>query len=103
MFAGVSQVRKRLQNEGLHVSQDCRGLRGEAEEYRQEDRPDEEFKVVKENDHRLDALRYALMSRTYYVHDRTEDLGAPQWQPGQALDLSQYEPVGATAPMGDLS
>lgn len=81
--AGCQQVRKRLEDEALVFSEDCRGLRDEAEEYRLEDRPDGEFKVVKENDHRLDALRYALMARLWqplrqqeraaerlgYVHD----------------------------------
>ena len=63
--AGVQQARLRIQQKGLYVSTGCVGLRGEADEYRMEERPDGEFRVVKENDHRLDALRYCLMSRVW--------------------------------------
>jgi hypothetical protein len=55
--AGVQQIRLRMEKRMFWVSPDCRGLRDEAEEYRMADRPDGEFKVVKERDHRLDALR----------------------------------------------
>lgn len=65
--AGVQQVRRRLQHGMLYVSRECRGLRDEAEEYRAERRLDGEFKPVKENDHRIDALRYALMAMPWYV------------------------------------
>jgi hypothetical protein len=44
----------------------CTHLRAEAEEYRMEDRPDGEFKVVKELDHALDATRYLAMTRPWY-------------------------------------
>lgn len=60
---GCQQVRRRIQFGKWLVSRDCRGLRAEAEEYRKEDREDGEFKVVKENDHRLDASRYPAMHR----------------------------------------
>ena len=63
--AGVQQVRARIQAKRLLVSRECWGLRDEAEEYRIEERPDGEFRPVKENDHRLDALRYALMYRPW--------------------------------------
>jgi phage terminase large subunit-like protein len=75
VLGGVQQVRLRLQQGALFVSRDCYGLRDEAEEYR-EDAPKHregeddgadagEFKVVKQHDHRLDALRYAVMSRLW--------------------------------------
>lgn len=63
--AGVQQVRLRMEKGMFWLSPDCRGLRDEAEEYRMQDRPDGEFKVVKENDHRLDALRYAVTTRLW--------------------------------------
>jgi hypothetical protein len=64
--AGIQQVRGRMQHGDLYLSKECRGLRDEAEEYRAEDRPDGEFKVVKENDHRLDAMRYAIKQRPWF-------------------------------------
>jgi phage terminase large subunit-like protein len=105
VFAGVSQVRRRLQQRGLHIVEDCRGLRDEAEEYRAQDRPDQEFKVVKENDHRLDALRYALMSRPWYVSPDAEERNLG-WVPGTAPSqewFDRHSPVGATPPMGAFS
>lgn len=63
--AGVQQVRARIQAKRLLISRACFGLRDEADEYRVEQRPDGEFRPVKENDHRLDALRYALMYRPW--------------------------------------
>jgi phage terminase large subunit-like protein len=63
--AGVQNVRDRLADGALKISTDCYGLRDEADEYHSEQLPTGEFKPVKQNDHRLDALRYALMSRIW--------------------------------------
>jgi hypothetical protein len=64
---GVMELVERLNRRALHVSRECFGLRDEAEEYRRENRPDGKFAVIRENNHRLDALRYACMERLY-VH-----------------------------------
>ena len=104
--AGVQEVRKRLQQGALVVSRDCKGLRDEAEEYRIEDRPDGEFKVVKENDHRLDALRYACMSRAWHGGKNYGTAEPPEvWVPGEASPhlfdrLGQNHEV---PPMGAMS
>ena len=82
---GCQEVRLRLSQRALLVSRKCRGLRDEAEEYRLEDRPDGEFKVVKENDHRLDALRYACMSRAWHQGAvRGAEAQPKVWVPGEA-------------------
>jgi hypothetical protein len=78
--AGIQQIRLRMEKRMFFVSPACRGLRDEAEEYRMADRPDGEFKVVKENDHRLDALRYAVTTRL--------------WDPG--MDSPEDQPLGWT-------
>jgi phage terminase large subunit-like protein len=100
--AGVQNVRGRLAAGDLFVSRDCRGLRDEAEEYRNEDRPDGEFKVVKENDHRLDALRYACMSRAWSPAP-PKDAKPLGWVPGFAPawtgEERQLEPSGPMGPM----
>jgi hypothetical protein len=67
---GVAQIRLRRQHGYFLVSRECKGLRGEAEEYRQEDREDGEFKIVKENDHRMDADRYATTVRPFIPPER---------------------------------
>lgn len=62
---GVMHVRRRLAMGMLAVSSTLRGLLAEAESYRVEERADGRFAVIKENDHRLDAMRYALMHRPW--------------------------------------
>lgn len=104
VFAGVSQIRLRIQDGGFFVTENCRGLRDEAEEYREEDRPDEEFKVVKERDHELDATRYLCMSRPWYVTHLDDD-GPLGWEPNRAPDIEWLEraAVPAGGPMGPYS
>lgn len=98
--AGVQQIRLRIENGMFYVSPDCRGLRDEAEEYRMQDRPDGEFKVVKENDHRLDALRYAVTTRLW-----TPELSSPTfsqplgWTPGKAYSAQEIQTALAHRPV----
>ena len=81
--AGVQNVRRRIKEGALLIGENLTGLRGEAEEYRMDDTDDGEFKVVKENDHRLDALRYVMMTRPYYGNVAAR-LREESWQPGIA-------------------
>jgi hypothetical protein len=91
--AGIQQIRVRLANERLWVSPSCAGLRDEADEYAAEDREDKDqaFKVIKQNDHRLDALRYAVMER---VWDPVLEADAPK----NPLGLPERPPVGVAPP-----
>jgi phage terminase large subunit-like protein len=86
--AGIQDVRKRMQDKSIWISKSCRGLIEEFEEYRAEDRPDGEFKPVKERDHRMDAMRYACMYRSWggYV-EKEKDTGGQVWTPGEPVDL----------------
>jgi hypothetical protein len=95
--AGISQVRTRIAHGRLEVSSECAGLRDEADEYAAEDRPDGEFKPIKQNDHRLDALRYLCMSRPWnpVLEDEapTRVLGKPRplmeaWRPPRRAEAS---------------
>jgi hypothetical protein len=87
--AGVQQIRDRIAQGAFHIVEGCTGLRGEADEYRMEDRDDGEFKVVKENDHRLDALRYAVMERLWY---RGEKPGTAKWNYADPTFEPPYNP-----------
>lgn len=114
--AGVQQIRDRIAQEAFFV---CRqpttypelgdgtaGVRDEAEEYRMQDRPDGEFKVVKENDHRLDALRYALMARLWFRRQAADPLKGPEFEPGVAPPMREffaYAPAASVPPMGSMS
>jgi hypothetical protein len=103
--AGVQVVRDRKLKGAFFVARDCRGVRSEADEYRMEDRPDGEFKVVKENDHRLDALRYAVMTQGWSFSQtqgkEEEQLG---YKPGHAPALNDFlKPRTASSPLGAMS
>jgi hypothetical protein len=105
--AGLQHLRRRMRAGALFVSKACAGLRDEADEYRKKERPDGEFEVVKENDHRLDALRYAVMTRSYWRPPSSDEshnrLGAaPVYEP----DIGPYragEYQSDSPPLGVMS
>lgn len=101
--AGVQDIRKRMQDKAFFLSKNCRGLIEEFEEYRAEDRPDGEFKPVKERDHRMDAMRYACMYRAWggYVEKHKEPQGRV-WQPDHGIDLESYPQPGPELPLGSM-
>lgn len=87
---GIQQIRTRMHHKRFHVSPECRGLRDEADEYAAEDREDGKFAPIKGHDHRLDALRYAVMERVWdpiaEMDEPIKVLGyqqdfEPAWQP----------------------
>lgn len=102
--AGIQQVRGRLQHERLVISRACRQLRDEADEYAAEDRPGGEFKPIKENDHILDAMRYACMARPWFPQFEADaplrNLG---FTPGQAPPAERLHLSPEPAPMGAMS
>lgn len=103
--AGVQDIRKRMQDRALLLSKSCRGLVEEFEEYRAEDRPDGEFKPVKERDHRMDAMRYACMYRAWghYKEKHRETVGQV-FQPGQPFDFERAlaSQTGPESPLGSM-
>jgi len=63
IIAGVDHVRELFKQGRVHIHPDCKNLIYELETYRYPDKKperNEEEKPIKENDHALDALRYAL-------------------------------------------
>lgn len=73
---GVNRVRELFKQNRIHIHPECKNLIWELETYRYPDkRPDhnEEEKPIKENDHAVDALRYALYSiEPIYGHTNTD-------------------------------
>ena len=62
---GVDKVRELFKSNRLHILSSCVNFLDELESYRYPDRPDvgnEKEVPVKEHDHLLDCLRYALFS-----------------------------------------
>lgn len=102
--AGIQQVRGRLQHRRLLISRACVRLRDEADEYAAEDRPDGEFKPIKQNDHLLDALRYACMARPWFP--QVEAL-APErnlgFVPGRAIPGRYLTVPNEVPPLGNMS
>lgn len=78
IVAGVDHVRELFKQNRIHISADCKNLIHELETYRYpEKKPDqnEQEKPVKENDHALDALRYAL-----YMHNPVIEIQDPYFE-----------------------
>jgi hypothetical protein len=105
--AGYFQVKQRVEAGRLRVNPECRGLRAEADDYALEAREDGVIKPIKGNDHRLDALRYALMVRAWKP---LEEMEAPRQQLGWIPDT--YDPEweremlefqSQSGPLGELS
>lgn len=67
--AGINRVRERFQTERLFVQDNCTNLIDELHKYRWKQPPrsgeDSKQAPVKKDDHLVDALRYAVMSRPY--------------------------------------
>lgn len=103
--AGVQQMRSRGQHEMLVVSPDCLGLRDEADTYAAEDRADGVFSPIRENNHRLDALRYGLMHRPWspLAHQANENPLGRQSRPGYIGPWEGQSPQTTYGPMGPMS
>lgn len=102
--AGCMQVGQRISEGMLHVSPACVGLRDEADEYAMEDREDGVFKEVRnDNSHRLDALRYACMYRTWEPEMAQQAERKLGWTPGTAPPMEWFNGQGEYAPMGPMS
>lgn len=105
--AGINQINSRGAHRRYLVSRDCRLHRDQADEYAAEDRDDGQFRVIKTNDHVLDAARYAVMHRPWDLVAETQEasrqLGG--WKPNVAPPASRLGGVasGGGPPMGPLS
>lgn len=102
--AGIDQVRQRIAWGRLKVCRNCRGLRDEADDYAEEETEDGSFKIVKANDHRVDALRYGVMTRPFsaFEEDReaSRNLG---WEPDRAPAATALASRTLAPPLGSMS
>jgi phage terminase large subunit-like protein len=102
--AGVMEVNQRGNSQMLEISPALVGLRDEADEYAMEDREDGVFKEKRnDNSHRLDALRYVCMYRTWTPSMDLQERQALGWVPGTAPGLDLFEGRRQAVPMGDMS
>ena len=106
--AGIGQLRTRMAHKRFLVSPECRGLRDEADEYAAEEpgenKDDSFLKPVKSNDHRLDALRYAVMERFWDpVTEQQAPLRQLGWDPTVAHPADRLVmPNEEAHPMGSM-
>jgi phage terminase large subunit-like protein len=72
--AGINRVRERFQTDRLFIQANCAHLIDELQKYRWKQPPrsgeDGREAPVKKDDHLMDALRYAVMSRPYLPEER---------------------------------
>jgi hypothetical protein len=110
--AGIGQLRARMAHGRFWVSPErtpgLLGLRDEADEYAAkepaEGQDDSHMEVVKSHDHRLDALRYAVMERFWDpVAEGEAPLQNLGFDPERAADLSTFRTVPEDHPMGFMA
>ncbi|MEO5367792.1 MAG: terminase large subunit [Magnetococcus sp. WYHC-3] len=89
---GISRVRELFKQNRIHIHPDCKNLIWELETYSYPDRkPDhnEEEKPIKENDHAVDALRYALYTISPVRPAFKKPTPRPQFE-GVKLRMTNY-------------
>lgn len=92
VYAGIQKVRELFKQNKIKIHQDCKNLIWELETYRYQDKkPDhnEEEKPIKENDHAVDALRYALYTVTLARPRKPFKRQRPQYE-GVKLRMTNY-------------
>jgi len=75
---GIDSVRNLFKQNRLHIHSSCQNLISELESYRYPDTRDDrnpDEKPIKENDHALDALRYALFMQEPVAEPVSQDWG----------------------------
>jgi hypothetical protein len=110
--AGIGQLRVRMSHGRFWVSPEntpgLLGLRDEADEYAakepREGMDDSHMEVVKSHDHRLDALRYAVMERFWDpVAEERAPLQTLGFDPEVGADLSSFRASPEAHPMGFMT
>jgi len=67
---GLDYINTLIDNKRFFVCENCHGVLGEIYDYRRDDKE----KVIKENDHYMDAMRYAIFSRAQIPRFKMEFL-----------------------------
>jgi phage terminase large subunit-like protein len=107
--AGFDQLRTRMRLDRFHVDPRCVGMRDEADEYVskpvEEGKDDSHFDPVGGNNHRMDALRYAVMERFWdpWMEDQAP-LRTLGFDPSRALASEYMTPQSTEAghPLGSM-
>lgn len=102
--SGVSQIRTMLRDKTLFVQAGLTDLLYEFSRYRVDPKPGEKgkFAVIKRNDHLMDAMRYAIMSRVWPQAEEDDEPPARVYNGG--ISTYDYEgPPRPTHPLGPMT
>jgi phage terminase large subunit-like protein len=64
---GILEIKRRLQKGYLFIADDLHNLIWEFGRYRKDPNSQDDFAAIKKDDHLLDALRYAVMAKTWVI------------------------------------
>lgn len=108
--AGILEMKRRLQAQDAQerpsptwlISEDCKTLIWEIGRYRRDPNANDEFTAIKQDDHLLDSVRYAILSRTWHVPELSEQpkrFSTPHYQAPYADERFAQD----VAPLGSFS
>lgn len=98
----IMEIKRRLQSSppSAYVSEDCPNLLWEIPRYRRDPGAQDEWMAVKKNDHAIDAWRYGLAERTWFIPD---DPKSPRETRSPFEYQPPYEAHAPTPPLGSFS
>jgi len=108
--AGILEIKRRLQNlepngtpqPMLQISPECKNLIWEIGRYRRDLNSDDEWKAIKVDDHLVDSLRYAVLSRAWHhpeFNPPPRRYSTPEFQ----IPYSEERPYREAPPLGSFS
>ena len=95
---GINVVRELFKQNRLFIDKDCKNLIWELETYSYPDKKDkhnEDEVPIKENDHAMDAIRYALMMESSGIGSKTVHIYRPKTQ---GFNIDQRSKVSVNRP-----
>ena len=100
--AGILEMKRRLQQGTLVFTRECPTAIWEMQRYRRDPNSQDEFAAIKENDHLVDALRYAVMQRAW-VQPPPLQKKRPAYQPNFQPPYGEEQPLPSSPPLGAFS
>jgi hypothetical protein len=103
--SGILTIKRRLQGNppSLIVSAACRELIYEFGRYRIDPDAKEKFAVIKIDDHVLDAMRYALMARSWGIYRPESSRRKGGYNPDYEPPWTPSSPAEVSGPLGAFS
>lgn len=100
--AGILEMKRRLQQGTMVFTRECPTAIWEMQRYRRDPDNKDEFAAIKENDHLVDAIRYAVMSRAW-VQPPPLRKKRTAYQQDFQVPYGEEAPLPVAAPLGPVS